>query len=334
MRVLVVGGAGYIGSHVAHAVSTMPAVPIIYDNLSTGHEPVDKHFQFIKADLADGDTLRTSLENVDAVIHLAASCSVGESVSDPRGYFSNNVVNSLRLMNACLDCGVRFIIISSSCAAYGVPETSPISEKTVPAPINPYGLSKLIVDQMLHAYSIAYKLNYVALRYFNAAGANTEANLVEDHDPETHLIPSALHAVVGIRDFLEIYGDDYPTPDGTCIRDYIHVSDLAAAHVSALNYLMGGGNSCVINLGSGRGYSVMEIIKTIQNITGQEIPLAIRGRRPGDPPVLIADSSLAQSLLGWQAKRTLEEMVQSAWIMTNRVAKEQKITQNIGYRRS
>lgn len=327
MRVLVVGGAGYIGSHVAKALADSSITPIIYDNLSTGHKCLANGYELVVAHLADTEALRRSLENVTAVIHLAASCSVAESVVDPRTYFNNNVVNSLRLMDACLDSNVRYLIVSSSCAAYGVPEVNPISEQAPAVPVNPYGLSKLMIDQMLHDYSRVYDLKYIALRYFNAAGADEGCQLVEDHHPETHLIPAVLQVINGMRASVEVYGNNYPTPDGTCIRDFVHVSDLAEAHALALKYLMEDGRSGVINLGSGVGYSVMQVIRAVERVTQQKVPFVVKAPRPGDPPMLTADPSLAQSLLGWRARRTLDEMIQTAWMaMARQISQRQELS--------
>ena len=246
-------------------------------------------------------------------MHFAALASVGESVENPRKYFHDNVEGGLVLLNACVDCGVRRIIFSSTCAVYGVPNKVPIPEQTPRQPVNPYGVSKLFFEQALEAYDRAYGLRFASLRYFNAAGADESGDIGELHDPENHLIPSALLAATGARPELELYGTDYPTPDGTCVRDYIHVNDLGDAHVSALEHLSGGGNSLALNLGTGQGSSVKEVLTKIEQVTGRTVPTRIAPRRPGDPPALVADPALAEQLLRWKAKRSLDEIVTTAW---------------------
>lgn len=312
MAVLVVGGAGYIGSHAAHALKRQGVEAIIYDNLCTGHESLAEGFELIVGDIADAAKLKPVLKRVDAVMHFAAHAYVGESVENPRKYFQNNVLGGLSLLNAVLDSPVRKFIFSSTCATYGTPEKIPITEDTPRLPVNPYGVTKLTLEHFLEAYDRAYGLRYVAFRYFNAAGADENGAVGEMHDPETHLIPSVFEAINGDRPALEIFGDDYPTPDGTCIRDYIHVSDLAEAHVLGIEYLKRG-TSTALNLGTGRGYSVKEVISTIERVTGRQVPRRIAPRRAGDPPVLVADPSRAEKLLNWRAKRSLDEIVSTAW---------------------
>lgn len=312
MRVLVVGGAGYIGSHVAHGLKRRGHEVTIYDNLSTGRAELAHGFELIVGDIADSSSLATLLQRVDAVMHFAACAYVGESVANPRKYFDNNVSGGLSLLNAVVDSKVRKLIFSSTCAVYGVPVKIPITEENPQLPVNPYGVSKLMFERALEAYEQAYSLQFVSLRYFNAAGADEEGKAGEDHDPETHLIPSAFKAIHGERIALEIYGDDYPTADGTCVRDYIHVSDLAEAHVLGLEYLEQG-RSAALNLGTGKGHSVREVISTIERITGREVPKRITARRAGDPPELVADPSLAERTLHWKAGRSLEEIVATAW---------------------
>jgi UDP-arabinose 4-epimerase len=311
--VLVIGGAGYIGSHAARTLRRRGHEVVIYDNLSTGHAFLASGFELVRGDIADATTLSAALRRVDSVMHFAAHAYVGESVENPRKYFRNNVEGGLVLLNACVDCGVRRIIFSSTCAVYGVPTKVPIPEQTPRQPVNPYGVSKLFFEQALEAYDRAYSLRFASLRYFNAAGADESGDIGELHDPENHLIPSALLAATGARPELELYGSDYPTPDGTCVRDYIHVNDLADAHVSALEHLSGGGNSLALNLGTGQGYSVKEVLNKIEQVTGRRVPTRIAPRRPGDPPALVADPALAEQLLRWKATRSLDDIVTTAW---------------------
>ena len=313
MVVLVIGGAGYIGSHAARTLRRRGHEVVIYDNLSTGHAFLASGFELVRGDIADATTLSAALRRVDSVMHFAALASVGESVENPRKYFHDNVEGGLVLLNACVDCGVRRIIFSSTCAVYGVPTKVPIPEQTPRQPVNPYGVSKLFIEQALEAYDRAYGLRFASLRYFNAAGADESGDIGELHDPENHLIPSALLAATGARPELELYGTDYPTPDGTCVRDYIHVNDLGDAHVSALEHLSGGGNSLALNLGTGRGYSVREVLNKIEQVAGRRVPTRIAPRRPGDPPALVADPALAEQLLRWKATRSLDEIVTTAW---------------------
>ena len=312
MSVLVVGGAGYIGSHAAHALKRRGYEAIIYDNLCTGHVSLAQGFEFITGDISDAARLKPVLQRVDAVMHFAAHAYVGESVLEPRKYFQNNFVAAFSLLNSALDCKVKKFIFSSTCATYGTPRTMPITEETPQLPVNPYGASKLAFEQALQAYDRAYGLRSVSFRYFNAAGADENGLVGEVHSPETHLIPSAFEAIHGERPALEIYGNDYPTPDGTCIRDYIHVNDLAEAHVLGLGYLEHG-NSTALNLGTGRGNSVNEVIATIERVTGKEVPRRMAPRRAGDPPELVADPSRAKEILNWKAKRSLEQIVSTAW---------------------
>lgn len=301
--ILVVGGAGFIGSHTAKLLFKQGFEPIVYDNLSTGHLASVRWGPFVQGDILDTQRLAEVLteHHPAAVIHFAASAYVGESVKDPAKYYANNVTGTHSLLEACRRAGMEHVIFSSSCATYGIPDHLPIRENATQCPINPYGRTKLIAEQMLADYSTAYGLKYVALRYFNAAGADPEGEIGEWHKPETHLIPRALLAAAGSIDFLEVYGDDYNTPDGTCIRDYIHVMDLARAHVLAVEYLMSGGANLAINLGTGRGTSIKEILSAIGSIYGRPVPVAMRARRAGDPPALYAASSLAAEKLGFQA---------------------------------
>ena len=313
MSVLVVGGAGYIGSHAARALRRARYSVIIYDNLSTGFRRLAEGFELIEGDIGDQSKLHRVLSRVDAVMHFAAHAYVGESVTNPRKYFRNNVADALTLLNSCVDAGVRHFVFSSTCAVYGIPERIPITEQTPRQPVNPYGASKLFFENALEAYDRAYGLRSARLRYFNAAGADDSGEIGELHDPETHLIPLALSASTANGPELQVFGNDYPTPDGTCLRDYIHVNDLADAHVRALQHLEKGGESLALNLGTGRGNSVLEVIQAAEKATGQPVRHTIGPRRPGDPPILVADVTKAQQVLGWTAQRDLGDIVSSAW---------------------
>ncbi len=312
MAILVLGGAGYIGSHTAHALRRKGHEVIIYDSLSTGYPILAEGFELVVGDIADARKLEPILKRVEAVMHFAAHAYVGESVENPRKYFQNNLLSSMSLLNSVMDSPVRKFIFSSTCAVYGVPAKVPMTEDNPRLPVNPYGSSKLAFEFALEAYAKAYDLRFVAFRYFNAAGADENGKIGEMHDPETHLIPAAFEAIKGKRPALQIFGDDYPTPDGTCIRDYIHVSDLAEAHVLGLEYL-NNENSTALNLGTGQGYSVKEVVSTIEKVTGRKVPSHMAPRRPGDPPSLVADPTRAEKLMNWKAKRSLDEIVSSAW---------------------
>ena len=312
MPVLVVGGAGYIGSHAAHVLRRKGYDVIIYDNLSNGHERLAEGFEFIRGDIADAARLAPILRRCDAVMHFAASAYVGESVENPKKYFQNNVVAAIAFLNCVMESRVRKFIFSSTAAVYGDKAKSPITEDSPRQPVNPYGATKLAFENALEAYSRAYGLRFVAFRYFNAAGADENGAVGELHNPETHLIPIILQAIQGKRAALEIYGDDYPTPDGTCVRDYIHVTDLAEAHVLGLEYLSKG-ESTAMNLGTGKGDSVREVVAAVERITGHKVPTRIGPRRPGDPAELVADPSRAEKLLRWKAKRSLDQIISTAW---------------------
>ena len=314
MRVLVTGGAGYIGSVVSEQLVSDGHEVVIYDNLSKGHRgAVVEGARFVQGDLLEADQLRQTFKDnrIEAVIHMAASSLVGESVEQPSKYYQNNVVAGLVLLDVMRDCGITRIVFSSTAATYGEPAEQPIRETTPTSPTNTYGETKLAFEKAMHWYERAHALRYASLRYFNAAGATEKCG--EDHDPETHLIPITLQAAAGKRPHVEIYGDDYATADGTCIRDYIHVIDLARAHILALNVLSE--RSAVYNLGcGGDGYSVREVIETARRVTGKEIPVRMGPRRPGDPAVLIASSDKIKSELGWQPQfQDLGLIVESAW---------------------
>jgi UDP-glucose-4-epimerase GalE len=311
--ILVVGGAGYIGSHTAHALRRHGYEVIIYDNLSTGHSFFADGFELIAGELADKDKLGDALARTGAVIHFAAHAYVGESTENPRKYFQNNVQAALTLLNAAIDAGIRVMVFSSSCAVYGMPSKMPITEDELRQPINPYGVSKLFFENALEAYDHAYGLRSVRLRYFNAAGADESGEIGELHNPETHLIPLALAAAAGSGPELQVLGADYPTADGTCIRDYIHVNDLAEGHVLALQHLLNGGGSLVLNLGTGEGHSIRQVLTTVEEVTGKLVPWRAAPRRLGDPPVLIADPCRAQELLQWKALRPFRHIVSTAW---------------------
>jgi UDP-glucose 4-epimerase len=315
MNILLTGGAGYIGSHLVRALTAAGHSCIVYDNLSKGHAESLTEGDLIVADVADGEAMRVALrENaIDAVIHLAAFIEAGESVRKPEKYFRNNTIIGLTLLEAMRDTGVKKLVFSSTAAVYGVPKTVPILEESELSPINPYGASKLCVEYMLRAYAEAYGLGAVSLRYFNVAGAHPEGDIGEAHAPETHLIPLVLQAALGKRPNISVFGDDYDTPDGTCVRDYIHVCDLSDAHVLAVAAAEAG-KVKVYNLGNGEGFSVLEVIQTCRQVTGQPIPSVLAARRPGDPDRLVAGSQRAMDELAWQPKYPyLKEIVSHAW---------------------
>lgn len=316
MNVFVTGGAGYVGSHCVKALLAAGHRATVFDNLSAGHrKAVDPRAAFIQGDLARPDEIRAALDTApfDAVMHFAAYLNVGESVQQPLKYYRNNVANTLHLLEAVHAAGIRRFVFSSTCAVYGRPTRLPITEDLPLEPINPYGATKLAVERMLADCAAAWGLGAVALRYFNAAGASSDGSIGEDHDPELHLIPLVLQVALGRRDSLHVFGDDYPTPDGTCVRDYIHVEDLAAAHVLALER-MAPGRFVGYNVGTGRGHSVLEVIQAARAVTGHAIPVVRAARRPGDPPVLYADSDKLRRELGWSPQHTdLHEVIASAW---------------------
>lgn len=316
MKVLITGGAGYIGSHTCKALAAQGHQVVVYDNLSTGHRKLVRWGDFEYGDIRDSARLDAVLRRhkPDGCIHFASSIAVGESVIDPGKYYDNNVIGSLRIMECLRDAGCSNLVVSGTAAVYGLPEQVPIAEDSHLNPINPYGRTKLAMEWMLQDFAIAHDLRWVSLRYFNAAGGDPDGETGECHDPETHLIPNVLRAIDGDIPALRLFGDDYNTPDGTCIRDYIHVSDLAAAHVLALEYLLAGKASIAMNLGSGTGISVREILDAAAQVTGRPVPHAIEGRRAGDPARLVADSSLAQKNLGWNMRYSdINTILASAW---------------------
>jgi UDP-glucose-4-epimerase GalE len=314
MRVLVTGGAGYVGSHAAKQLAQSGHDVVILDNLAEGHRPAVGNFPFVSASLLDPQRLIAAMKDqrIEAVMHFAAFAYVGVSVKDPAIYYHNNIVGSLTLLAAMREAGVDRIVFSSSCATYGIPQKVPITEDHPQNPISPYGFTKFVIERALADYSHAYGIGYAALRYFNASGAAADGTLGEDHDPETHLIPLVLQVALGLREYVEVFGTDYPTPDGTCIRDYIHVDDLATAHVAALEKLEPG-MELKLNLGTGHGASVQEVVDLCRDVTGRPIPTRIAPRREGDPPQLVADASLAKRTLNWQSRYSMREIIQSAW---------------------
>jgi UDP-glucose 4-epimerase len=317
--ILVTGGAGYIGSHAVLALKQQGYGVIVLDNLVYGHEEIVSdvlQVPLIRGDISDRALLDEIFQthNISAVMHFAAYAYVGESVTKPAKYYRNNVVGTLTLLEAMEAAGVKTIVFSSTCASYGIPETTPIPEEHPQNPINPYGYSKLMVEQIIKDFHVAYDLNYVIFRYFNAAGADPAGTIGEDHSPETHLIPLVLMAALGKRDNITIYGTDYPTEDGSCIRDYIHVNDLADAHVLGLNYLLAGGSSEIFNLGNGNGFSVKEVIAEAKAITKTDFAVVEGERRPGDPPALIGSSIKARTILKWQPQyASLNAIISHAW---------------------
>ena len=317
MNVLVVGGAGYIGSHCVRQLVAAGHRPVVLDNLVFGHRSaVCAEIPFYDADLGNQEIVGQILrdESIELVMHFAAFAYVGESVTEPRKYYNNNFVATLRLLETMLDNGVKKFVFSSTCATYGEPQSLPIVETLEQAPINPYGQTKLDVENCLKSFAHAYGLSFAAFRYFNAAGASEDGTIGEDHQPETHLIPLVFDAATGRRDHIKIFGTDYDTPDGTCLRDYVHVDDLSRAHIAAFEKLETPGASHFYNLGTGRPNSVREIIDAVEAVTGLKVPVIEDDRRAGDPPALYADSSKAQNELGWEIKFTeVKEIIETAW---------------------
>jgi UDP-glucose 4-epimerase len=337
MRVLVCGGAGYIGSNMTAMLNTDGHEPVVFDNLSTGHRSAVRHAKFVEGDLADYELLIKTLKKykIEAVMHFAAFIEVGESVREPLKYYRNNLSGTQNLLSAMEAAGVEKFVFSSTAAVYGMPKQLPVTEDSPAEPINPYGQTKWAVERMCHYQSQAGKLRYASLRYFNACGAGNNATLGEDHRPESHLIPLTIRTAMGKRSEVEIYGTDYDTQDGTCIRDYIHIDDLCRAHLLALDRLDPprllvplprlasgdagagedkSGGELVYNLGTEKGYSVREVIETVKNVSGKNFKVAIADRRPGDAPILTADATKAKNELGWKPEKSkLEEMVSTAW---------------------
>jgi UDP-arabinose 4-epimerase len=319
--ILVTGGAGYIGSHTCKALRQAGFTPVVYDDLSRGNPEAVKWGELVVGELADRARLRETLtrHRPDAVVHFAAFAYVGESNENPALYYRNNVGGTAELLSAMHDCDVRRIVFSSSCAVYGMPRSIPIAEQTPFSPVNPYGATKMLCEQMLRDCAGAATLSFLALRYFNAAGADPDGEIGECHVPETHAIPLLLEAAAGEREAFTIFGEDYPTADGTCIRDYIHVSDLADAHVRAVGDLIAGGASAAINIGTGRGWSVRELVDIAGRVTGREIPIRIGPRRAGDPPALVCDPTLAQTRLGWTPRHAdAAQQIAHAWAWRER----------------
>ncbi|MBU4534250.1 MAG: UDP-glucose 4-epimerase GalE [Euryarchaeota archaeon] len=325
--ILIVGGAGYIGSHVNKVLNEKGYDTLILDNFSYGHQELVQWGEVVEGDLGDGELLDRIFQEypITGVMHFAAFTYVGESVTHPAKYYHNNTSNTLNLLRSMIKNKVRNFIFSSTCAVYGFPEKIPLTEDHPLDPINPYGRSKLMVEQMLHDFSQAYDFNYISLRYFNAAGCDPEIETGEWHEPETHLIPLILDAARGIRDKVSIFGTDYPTPDGTCIRDYIHVLDLASAHIKAMEYLEKNNKSQIFNLGNGQGFSVREVIECCRKVTGKNIQAVDEDRRPGDPPVLLGSSKKAKELLDWKVEWVeLEDIITSAWKWHEKLYQELK----------
>jgi UDP-arabinose 4-epimerase len=313
---LVTGGAGYIGSHACKALAGAGYLPVTYDSLVYGHEWAVKWGPLVRGDILDRAAVDAAIAEYRpmAIMHFAAFAYVGESVTDPGKYYRNNVTGSLTLLEAARDAGIERFVLSSTCATYGTPDRLPILEETPQRPINPYGASKLMVERMLADFGAAHAIRSTALRYFNASGADPDNEIGEDHDPETHLIPLVLDAASGRRPHITVFGTDYDTADGTCVRDYIHVTDLADAHVKALDLLAAGAPSDVFNIGTGQGYSVRQVLDAVARISGEQVPVQYGCRRAGDPAALVSDATKAQRLLGWQPRfRDLDQIIATAW---------------------
>jgi UDP-glucose 4-epimerase len=315
--ILITGGAGYIGSHANKILNKKGYETVVYDNLSRGHREFAKWGHFVLGDLADKEQLKRCFKTypIEAVMHYGAFCYVGESVDHPSEYYRNNVVNTLNILDAMVEYGVKYFIFSSTCATYGNPLQTQMAEDHPQQPISPYGKSKLMVEQILEDYDVTYGIRHVSLRYFNAAGADPEGEIGEWHDPEPHLIPLVLQVAAGQREHIDIYGTDYETPDGTCVRDYIHINDLATAHILALEYLQKGVASDVFNLGNGKGFSVKEVIRSAQCVTGKAIKVVEKSRRAGDPPLLVGSPDKANKILNWRPEYpSLDDIIKTAWL--------------------
>jgi len=328
MNVLVTGGAGYIGSHVCKAAAVNGWNPVVVDNLSTGFRQLVKWGDFFEADVRDNVTLSVLVKKIKpgAVVHLAASAYVGESIKAPLDYYANNLTGMQSLLKACVENDVNHFVFSSSCAVYGLPERCPISEEMPTKPINPYGETKLACERLLHWCEQAHGIKWLGLRYFNAAGADPDTEIGEMHEPETHLIPSALQCLSGKREFVEIFGDDYPTRDGSAVRDYVHVSDLADAHVLAVKYLRDGAAvPAALNLGTGSGRSIFEIVDTIRDVTGLALNTRISARRTGDPPELYATAVAAKKCLSWTPRFSdIRDIINTAWAWENKTGRDRE----------
>ena len=321
MAILVCGGAGYIGSHTNKELNRRGYETVVFDNLIYGHREAVKWGKFVQGDLANvSDIDKVFSENdIEAVIHFAAFAYVGESVFEPEKYYYNNVVNTLNLLSVMKKYGCNKIIFSSTCATYGEPERTPITEDMPQNPINPYGATKLMVERIFKDYRKSYGLNYAVLRYFNAAGCDPDGEIGESHNPETHIIPLVLDAASGKREDIKVFGTDYPTPDGSCVRDYIHVTDLADAHIRALEYLKNGGESDFFNLGNTKGTSVLEVIDSVRKVTGKDFKVTLTDRREGDPAVLVGSAEKAERILGWIPKYAdIDTIVSHAWNWYNK----------------
>lgn len=319
MNILVAGGAGYIGSHVCKMLVKKGYNPIVFDNLSHGFRDLAKYGEFVLGDISDKELLDSVIKKYDinAVMHFCAFIEVGESVVDPEKYYLNNVSNTLSLIEVMRKNNVDKFIFSSTAAVYGTPEKIPILEDDVKKPINPYGRTKYMVEEILDDYNQSYGFKSIRFRYFNASGADFDGELGEAHIPETHLIPLILQAASGERESIKVYGTDYPTPDGTAVRDFVHVNDLAEAHIKGLEYLLNGGQTNYFNLGSGNGYSVKEVIDAVKKVTGKDFKVVETERRAGDPPFLVAESSKAKAMLDWSVKIGLDDIIKTAWNWNN-----------------
>lgn len=315
-RILIAGGAGYIGSHAAKALRIAGREPVVFDNMSSGHAHAVRWGPLVRGDIRDADALRSVIRayRPDAVMHFAASIEVGEGEKNPRHFYDNNVAGTLNLVRVMQEEGISQLVFSSTCAIYGNPERLPLSEDLPRRPVSVYGRTKAMVEQMLEDISKAHGLRYAALRYFNAAGADPDGEIGEEHDPETHLIPNALRAAVGLGDPMKLFGSDYPTSDGTCIRDFIHVTDLARAHILAADRLAAGAGSLQLNLGSGEPRTVLEVLDAVRRTTGKAVPHVIASRRPGDAVALYADTGKVRAALGWSPKLSdIDTVVATAW---------------------
>ena len=324
-NVLVTGGAGYIGSHTVRELIRNGNNVVVCDDLSNGHESMVAGIEYVNGDIGNYDLIKKILvdKKIDVVVHFAAYACVGESVSDPKKYYANNVVNGMSLLDAIVDSGVKKIVFSSSCATYGIPLKVPINETEKQLPINPYGWTKLMFEQIMKDYDNAYGLKSVCLRYFNAAGADVVGDIGEKHDPETHVIPLLLQTAMGLRDSFSVFGTDYDTKDGSCVRDYVHVTDLADAHMKAIDHLFNKNKSDQFNLGTGDGVTVLELIDAVERITGIKLKIKKEGRRAGDPDELVADNTKARTVLGWvPVHSSIDNIVKTAWIWHNGAGKQ------------